>query len=50
MVPLLYHFYVLVTFTEEERFGVGAEGSESSGVSAMENAVRVDAEGLATST
>ena len=50
MVPLLYHFYVLVTFTEEERFGVGAEGSESSGVSAMENAVRMDAEGLATST
>lgn len=50
MVPLLYHFYVLVTFTEEERFGVRAEGSESSGVSAMENAVRVDAEGLATST
>jgi len=50
MVPLLYHFYVLVTFTEEERFGVGAEGSESSRVSAMENAVRVDADGLATST
>jgi multidrug efflux pump subunit AcrB len=50
MVPLLYHFYVLVTFTDEERFGVGAEGSESSRVSAMENAVRVDADGLATST
>ena len=30
MVPLLYHFYVLVTFTEEERFGVGAEGSDES--------------------
>lgn len=50
MVPLLYHFYVLLTFTDEERFGVGVEGSDSTGVSAIENGVRVDTGGLATSS
>jgi HAE1 family hydrophobic/amphiphilic exporter-1 len=50
MVPLLYHFYVLLTFTDEERFGVGVEGSDSTGVSAIENGARVDTGGLATSS
>ncbi|MBM3964000.1 MAG: efflux RND transporter permease subunit [Planctomycetes bacterium] len=50
MVPLLYHFYVLLTFTDEERFGMGVERSDSSDVTAIENAARVDTGGLATSS
>jgi len=50
MVPLLYHFYVLFTFTEEERNGVRSEEIASLATNSMENVARADTGGLATSS